>query len=133
MFLNDQNGGFRQLSGSQVAQDDVASIFSLGTGKGNEFFTINCGYEGTGGVMLTRHRLVEEKILSDSVINIPIKSVGAVARRILMAMVTLICFLEAGFTRGNTLNHQSPLFICTMGPSLCLIFPMPKPCWGWGS
>ena len=79
VFLNDQNGGFRHLQGQQVSRGDVASIFSLGTDKRNEFFTIDCGYEGAG-VMLTRYRLVEEKIISDVIINVPIKSVGATAQ-----------------------------------------------------
>jgi len=79
VFLNDQNDGFRRLQGDYVAQDDVASVFSSGVGNKSEFFTINCGYEGVG-VVLRRHRLVEEKILSDAMVNIPIKSVGTIAQ-----------------------------------------------------
>ena len=79
VFLNEQNGGFKRLLGPQVAQDDVASIFSIGSGNKNEFVTVNCGYEGER-VALTRHRLVKDQILSDSIIEIPIKSVGAVAQ-----------------------------------------------------
>ncbi len=79
VFLNEQNGGFKHLLVPEVTQDDVASIFSVGSGNKNEFVTVNCGYEGER-VALTRHRLVKDQILSDSIINIPIKSVGAVAQ-----------------------------------------------------
>jgi len=79
VFVNEQNGNFKRLLAPQVAQDDVASIFSIGSRNKNEFVTVNCGYEGER-VALTRHRLVKDQILSDSVIDIPIKSVGAVAQ-----------------------------------------------------
>ena len=79
VFLNDQNGGFKYLQGPELAKDDVASIFSTGSDKKNEFLSVNCGYEGER-VSLKRHRLLKDKIVSGPIIDIPIKSVGSVAQ-----------------------------------------------------
>ena len=101
VFLNDQNSGFKHLQGSQVAQDDVASVFSIGSGKGNEFFTINSGYEGAGNVVLTRHRLAEENILSEPAIKIPMKSVGVIAQADIDGDGDVDLFLGGGVYPGK--------------------------------
>ncbi|MCS5662577.1 MAG: VCBS repeat-containing protein, partial [Dehalococcoidia bacterium] len=80
---------------------DVASVFSIGSGKGNEFFTINSGYEGAGNVVLTRHRLAEENILSDTAIKIPMKSVGVIAQADIDGDGDVDLFLGGGVYPGK--------------------------------